>query len=498
MSAKMENYAVAADAVVASKRKRITHPPEVIEKAVTSARHVGAEAAARTLNKTLSADEQVPDGTIRKWLHRFKKDGKFWEKEVKRGRPDIIHSVPGAVEEWQRQVDGFRVQGESVTGRVSATIARAVLEERAPSLLERHGGSAKMCLMTGKNMLSTADNTWRKRTSAKIIPPAEDVASARDKFYKDVAEAFLGQDVDLSLLINYDQTFQLFHPTRGYTWEKKGADRVQLLKSKDGFTLLPVVSAAGMVAAQMIFQGTTPAVHPDVSPGALLRYTHTHNHWSNETTTLELWRTVIIPYIHRRRSELHVADAPAMVFADDFPAHWTSNVQALVSAETGIAYICVPDGLTNVFQPLDLGIIAALKNSVLRRQDDFLEKEVRQAIRENRSVVLSRSRIVLRKNVTMFIKEALADPNICAERCCRSGFERAGILRVLLGARGGVPDVDLIVPPRMCDECGELADSTLDLPECSCFENVDAATLCAGCHNNHTVLCSMPEHNMPA
>ena len=83
---------------------------------------------------------------------------------------------------------------------------------------------------------------------------------------------------------------------------------------------------------------------------------------------------------------------------------------ALVQETDAIAYIAVPDCLTHIFQPLDLGIIAALKNSVLRRRDDFLESEVRTAVRENRAVVLSKSLPVLRDRVATWIKEALVDP----------------------------------------------------------------------------------------
>ena len=66
-------------------------------------------------------------------------------------------------------------------------------------------------------------------------------------------------------------------------------------------------------------------------------------------------------------------------------------MQALVATDSAIAYFCVPESLTHLFQPLDLGIIAAIKQSVLRRKDEFSEEEVRIVIRENRGVLLSKS-----------------------------------------------------------------------------------------------------------
>ena len=89
----------------------------------------------------------------------------------------------------------------------------------------------------------------------------------------------------------------------------------------------------------------------------------------------------------------------------------------------------------------------------------------------------------------MWIKEAVADPLICAEHCCKSGFARAGVMRVLYGHADIVPDVDVLVPPVYCAECGECGTIYNDLPECHHFENVTTATLCAGCVDNHRSLC---------
>ena len=484
----MENFVVAEAAVKAAKRKRVTHPPERIEKAVGLARQVGPLAAASAISRSLT-DIAVSADTVRFWLARWKTEGKFWETVGKRGRPSLAGRVPGATEEFKRQVDSFRAQGESVTGRVASTILRAVVEEKAPSLLERHGGPAKISVRAAANFLSEQGLSFRKRSSSRIIPPSEDVVNARDTFFANTAGCFPGQAVDTHLVINFDQTFHLYSPTRGYTWEKKGADRVQLAQNKDGFTLTPVVSMAGVVGAQLIFSGSTSTSLPRVTPGPLLHFTQTSNHWSNEATTLQLWRNVIFPHVAARRNALHAPSAPVIVLADAFAAHWTPAVQALVATDSAIAYLCVPASLTHVFQPLDLGIIAAIKQSVLRRKDEFSEEEVRTAIRENRGIVLSKSRPILRDRITIFIKETLADPVICAEHCCRSGFDRSGVTRALYGDSAIPPDVDSIVPPLVCTECGEPAFPHDTVPQCACFDVESVLCLCRGCFRNHDELC---------
>jgi len=150
-------------------------------------------------------------------------------------------------------------------------------------------------------MLAREGKSFRKGTSARIIPPAENIAIERDQFYASILNAFPDGHLDEQLVLNFDQTFQLFNPNRGFTWEKRGAARVQLTISKDGFTFCPVVSLVSVVGAQLIFAGSTSGVFPTVSPGSFLKYLCTHNHWSNEQTTLALWKEIIAPHIAARR-----------------------------------------------------------------------------------------------------------------------------------------------------------------------------------------------------
>ena len=487
----MEAFVVAKPAAAAAKRKRAkAHPPERIKRAVTLARQVGAVAAVSTINKELTDEEKLTSDVVRQWLARWRKDGNFWENENidKRGRPPALSNVSGGKAEWERQVDSLRAQGQSVTARVSSTLLRAVIEEKAPSLLDNHGGAVKCSLSASQRLLTAEGKTFRKRTSSRVLPPCSELADKRDAFYENIRTCFPGEVLDRELILNFDQTMQLYSPTRGYTWEKKGSDRVQLKENRDGFTLLPVVSTVSMVGAQLIFSGSSSVSLPNTAPGPLLRYAQTDSHWSTERTTIDLFNHIILPHIARRRVQLGNPLAPAIVFADAYAAHWTDAVQDLVKAQTNVAYLGIPDCLTHLFQPLDLGIIAAMKQSIMRRKDEFLEQEARTAIRENRGIVLSTSRPVLRDRIAMFIKEVVADPIICAEQCCRSVFARSGITNVLYGDNT-VPNVDRLVPPCLCLECGELGFVRRVPPPCSCFADTDVPSLCDGCVLNHSTYC---------
>lgn len=485
----MDDFIVPGAVAAAAKRKRVSHPADVTEKAVIEARHSGVAATVHKLNKDLPQDKQLTMAAVDNWLRRWKREGAFWEVERKRGRKNVLEQVDGAHAEWQKQIESLRKQGQPVTSRVSATVVKAVLEEKAPRMLAGHGGTFSSSISSGMRLLAKDDQSYRKKSSSRILPPEDDLSKERDSFFSRVRDCFPGQELDEHLIINFDQTMQSYNPVRGFTWEKKGAKRVQVVESKEGFTLLPVVSAGGVIGAQLIFSGSTAASLPAVPPGPLLRYAQTENHWSNENTTISLFRSIILPHIASRRAQLRDVAAPAIIFADAFPPHWTPAVQNLVAQQDAVAYVAIPKSLTHLFQPLDLGIIAAIKQSILRRKDDHMEAEVRAAIQQGMGVSIVSSRPLLRNNVTQWIKDCIADPALCGCRCCRAGFERAGILQVLLPGTFRAPDIDSLVPPAVCQECGELAVQRADLPTCSCFAAVDSAYLCDGCFDNHNNIC---------
>ena len=90
----MEHHAVFVDVVVAAKRKRKQYPPEQIDRAVTEARHSGAQVAVRNIDKNLPKDEHLSEDTVRSWHARWKKEGSFWQQQSKRGFPPLDSHPP--------------------------------------------------------------------------------------------------------------------------------------------------------------------------------------------------------------------------------------------------------------------------------------------------------------------------------------------------------------------------------------------------------------------
>ena len=90
----------------------------------------------------------------------------------------------------------------------------------------------------------------------------------------------------------------------------------------------------------------------------------------------------------------------------------------------------------------------------------------------------------------MWVKEIISDPAICSAHCCKCGFDRAGVTCALYGVSDGMPDVDSILPLPQCTECSELAVARSELPSCEHFAEMDIATLCNGCYDNHANICA--------
>ena len=106
-------------------------------------------------------------------------------------------------------------------------------------------------------------------------------------------------------------------------------------------------------------------------------------------------------------------------------------------------------------------------------------------MREERGVVLSTSKPILRDRSAMWIKETLLDPAICSQHCCRVGFEQAEVLCALRydNITSHIPDIDAFVPAPEADLV-PCADCLEPSPPAQCV--VCRKHLCSDCLANHT------------
>ena len=105
-------------------------------------------------------------------------------------------------------------------------------------------------------------------------------------------------------------------------------------------------------------------------------------------------------------------------------AHWTDEVKNRVLLVPNVVYICTPESLNHVFQPLDLGAIAALKNAIQTTKDTMFERETEKALRDKTSLIPPP---ILGNLVSQWIKEVFESSEFDAY-CATTGFDRSGLL----------------------------------------------------------------------
>jgi len=102
---------------------------------------------------------------------------------------------------------------------------------------------------------------------------------------------------------------------------------------------------------QLIYTGKTTACLPNVEFPKDWLLSYTPNHWSNEDKTKEYLQSVIIPYVRRKRQELHLSDAfPALAIFDVFKGQTTDGVYQMLR-HNNIYVVNIPAKCTDKLQP---------------------------------------------------------------------------------------------------------------------------------------------------
>ena len=127
------------------------------------------------------------------------------------------------------------------------------------------------------------------------------------------------------------------------------------MSSKDRVTLMVCTNAIGERAPlMMIGKSKKPrAFHGLEKPHGIV-YVHQENAWINSSIASMWFREVFVPF----KRKLLGDKEPAILFWDNAPPHTLNNDMA---AYKDITILMLPPNLTDRHQPMDAGIIAALK-----------------------------------------------------------------------------------------------------------------------------------------
>ena len=164
---------------------------------------------------------------------------------------------------------------------------------------------------------------------------------------------------DLENIYNWDETGLYFKliPHSTYTARNEARRRVRgtkAQKAKDRVTLITCTNATGnhKIPLAMIGKAAKPRcfrVNPSPIP-----YNNQANAWNDSKLTKWWFHDVFLPEIRKRTSR------QVVLLADNFGSH---DIDDIALQDPQVKWILLPPNCTAVHQPMDQGVIAALKAS---------------------------------------------------------------------------------------------------------------------------------------
>ena len=124
------------------------------------------------------------------------------------------------------------------------------------------------------------------------------------QFLLDIKVVVEMDEIPFDLVINWDQTGIHYVPVGSWTMEKEGSKRVEIVAVDDKRQITAVFAgslAGDFLPPQLIYKGTTKRCLPGVNFPSDWHITHSHNHWSNESTMKAYIEKILLPYIGGKR-----------------------------------------------------------------------------------------------------------------------------------------------------------------------------------------------------
>lgn len=190
-------------------------------------------------------------------------------------------------------------------------------------------------------------------------------------------------NIPRDLILNWDQTALKIVPVNSWTMEKKGSKKVELIAIDDKRQITGVFACSltgTFLPLQLIYSGKTKASLPKYQFPSNWHVTFTENHWANESTMIDYFHKIILPYIKQKRLDLKLSDNyPALVLFDVFKGQCTDSFLNYLRSNH-ILYVFVPPNCTDKLQPLDLTINKPAKEYLRHKFQNWYSQQVVQQL----------------------------------------------------------------------------------------------------------------------
>jgi hypothetical protein len=275
----------------------------------------------------------------------------------KRGRPTVLPLK--LLDLCVELIDSLRLKGAVISGSVIKGILMGVLDSKFPNLIEKEDVNYDNVRQVLHHYQKKKPRlVRRKATTAKLPVPEGVLKEVKLSFQREISQLVKTHNIPESLVINHDQTPLTYISVSNNTLAPEGSKVVGLDGTKDKRQItgnFAVTLSGEFLPMQLIYQGKTKRSEPKIKFPEGFHVTHTHNHWSNTTTSVQFLEKIINPYVDGVRKDLNNPQQKALLISDVFRAQHTDTVKSMME-QNNYLFVKVPANMTQHFQPLDVSI----------------------------------------------------------------------------------------------------------------------------------------------
>ena len=346
--------------------------------------------------------------------------------QKKKGRPLLLG------EELDKQVQAyltsFRESGAVVNTAIAMACAEGIVRSTDSNMLTVNGGHILITKNWAKSLLHRMGFV-KRRAGTKAKVSVEDFEEKKEQFLLDIKAVVSLEGIPFDLIINWDQTAMHYVPVSSWTMAKEGSKRVEICGIDDKRQVTAVFGCSltgAFLPVQLVYQGKTDKCHPTFDFPMDWDVTHSPNHWSNENTTRDYIRKILVPYVAKKREELALgSDHRALVIYDSFKGQCTPAIFKLLD-DNNIDMVIVPANCTDRLQPLDVSVNKAAKNFMRDQFQRWYAEQIQQQVSSNvKNPVDLRLSIVKPLSAKWFVQ--LSDYLKAHPEIIKNGFKGAGI-----------------------------------------------------------------------
>ena len=216
---------------------------------------------------------------------------------------------------------------------------------------------------------------------------------------------------------------------------------------------------------QLIYQGTTVQSLPRFDFPNSFSLSMNPKHFSNTAEALKIIDEIIVPYLTKKKNELHLPqDHPSLLIMDVFRGQMTEEVLEKLKCNN-IFLVRVPANMTHIFQPLDLIVNGHFKQYMKEKFSTWYSEQISLALENGEkleNINISFKITVLKPLHAKWLVE-FYNHNTSGEKreIITRGFERAGITHALELGSSKLPELDPFAEFSTLVSGNELLDQSL-------------------------------------